>query len=185
VGKIGIPDAILEKQDALDDAEWTFMRQHTVLGERILAASPALRGAGAIVRSTHERWDGHGYPDELGGETIPLAARIIAVCDAYAVMTTDRCYRKRMSDRAACDELRRHAGRQFDPKVVDAVLAELQCDVAIPQAGSAAPSEPARSGFGATSGEIGTQRVEQAAAYLRSAVTASSAPSAHVGVKPS
>ena len=92
VGKVGIPDAILDKPAGLDATEWELMHQHTILGERILNAAPALRPVARIVRSTHERWDGPGYPDGLRGAEIPLAARIVAVCDAYDAMTTDRAY---------------------------------------------------------------------------------------------
>ena len=95
VGKVGIPDAILDKRGRLDESEWEFMRQHTILGERILNAAPALRPVARLVRATHERWDGGGYPDGLAGEQIPLGARIIAVCDAYEAMIADRAYRAR------------------------------------------------------------------------------------------
>ena len=102
------------------------MRQHTILGERILNAAPALRPVARIVRATHERWDGGGYPDGLAGESIPLSARIVAVCDAYEAMVTDRAYRRAIGHAAACRELRREAGRQFDPAVVEAFLGELE-----------------------------------------------------------
>ena len=125
VGKVGIPDAILGKPGELNDAEWEFMHQHTVLGERILSAAPALRPVAQIVRATHERWDGRGYPDGLAGEEIPLGARIIAACDAYDAMTTDRCYRRAIDHQHACEELRREAGHQFDRAVTDALLNEL------------------------------------------------------------
>jgi HD-GYP domain-containing protein (c-di-GMP phosphodiesterase class II) len=125
VGKVGIPDAILDKAGALNDAEREFVRQHTLLGERILNAAPALRPVAMIVRASHERWDGKGYPDGLAGEDIPLGARIIAACDAYEAMTSDRCYRAAMRHEAACEELRREAGRQFDRKVVEALVHEL------------------------------------------------------------
>jgi HD-GYP domain-containing protein (c-di-GMP phosphodiesterase class II) len=125
VGKVGIPDAILGKPGPLDADEWEFIRQHTVLGERILSAAPALRPVAAIVRASHERWDGTGYPDRLRGEEIPLAARIVAVCDAYDAIISDRCYRAARSDQAARAELLREAGRQFDPVVVAAFLEEL------------------------------------------------------------
>jgi diguanylate cyclase (GGDEF)-like protein len=125
VGKVGIPDAILDKPAALDVADWEFMRQHTILGERILNAAPALRPVAAIVRSTHERWDGAGYPDGLRGEQIPRGARIVAVCDAYEAMRTDRSYRPARSHEAACEELRAMAGTQFDPEVVTALLDEM------------------------------------------------------------
>ena len=122
VGKVGVPDAILDKPGELDADEWEFIRRHTVLGERILSAAPALRPVAAIVRASHERWDGQGYPDALAGEAIPLGARIIAVCDAYEAMLTERSYRSAMSRSRARDELRREAGRQFDPAVVKAFL---------------------------------------------------------------
>jgi diguanylate cyclase (GGDEF)-like protein len=126
VGKVGIPDAILNKPAALDPAEWEFMHQHTILGERILHAAPALRPVARLVRASHERWDGTGYPDGLAGEAIPLGARIVAVCDAFEAMTTDRPYRQAMTVEAACRELRSAAGTQFDPQVVDAFLVALQ-----------------------------------------------------------
>ena len=125
VGKVGIPDAMLDKPGALTAEEWEFMHQHTILGERILHAAPALRPVGRIVRSTHERWDGAGYPDGLRGEEIPLGARIVAVCDAYDAITSDRSYRPARSRAAAREELRAAAGTQFDPIVVAACLEEL------------------------------------------------------------
>jgi HD-GYP domain-containing protein (c-di-GMP phosphodiesterase class II) len=125
IGKVGIPDAILAKPGPLDAEEWDFIRQHTVLGERILSAAPALRPVAGIVRATHERWDGRGYPDGLCGNDIPLAARIIAVCDAYEAIITDRCYRSAQTPEAAREELTRQASHQFDPVVVAAFLEEL------------------------------------------------------------
>ena len=125
VGKVGIPDAILDKPGTLDGDEWGFMHQHTILGERILNAAPALRPVARLVRSTHERWDGTGYPDGLKGTEIPRGARIVAVCDAYEAMTTDRAYRGAMSHAAACRELRAMAGTQFDPSVVETFVAEV------------------------------------------------------------
>jgi two-component system, cell cycle response regulator len=123
MGKVAIPDAILDKPGPLDDAEWEFMRRHTIIGERILQAAPALERVAVIVRSTHERMDGKGYPDQLTGEEIPLAARIVLVCDAYEAMTADRSYRGAMSDEVAIEELERCAGAQFDPRVVAAFRA--------------------------------------------------------------
>jgi HD-GYP domain-containing protein (c-di-GMP phosphodiesterase class II) len=128
VGKVGIPDAILDKPGELDGDEWEFIRQHTILGERILSAAPALAPVAAVVRATHERWDGRGYPDRLAGERIPLAARVIAVCDAYEAITSERRYREARTSADAREELLREAGHQFDPVVVDAVIGVLdQC----------------------------------------------------------
>jgi HD-GYP domain-containing protein (c-di-GMP phosphodiesterase class II) len=122
IGKVGVPDAILAKPGPLDPEEWEFIRQHTILGDRILSAAPALRPVARIVRASHERWDGNGYPDRLKGEEIPLAARIISVCDAYDAMVTDRCYRPGRPPEAARRELADESGRQFDPAVVSAFL---------------------------------------------------------------
>ena len=96
-----------------------------MIGEAILSAAPALVPVARIVRSSHERFDGAGYPDRLAGEEIPLAARVVAVCDAYDAMTSDRAYRRGMSAEAALEELRRGAGTQFDPAVVEAFCVEL------------------------------------------------------------
>jgi diguanylate cyclase (GGDEF)-like protein len=125
IGKLAIPDEILHKPGPLSDAEWHFMRQHTIIGERILNAAPALRPVARIVRATHERWDGRGYPDGLAGRAIPLGARIVAVSDAYEAMTTERCYRGPRTEPEALAELRRHAGSQFDPAVIEALSRHL------------------------------------------------------------
>jgi diguanylate cyclase (GGDEF)-like protein len=126
IGKVGIPDAVLDKPGPLNADEWAFVHQHTILGERILNAAVALRPVARVVRSTHERWDGTGYPDRLAGTEIPLGARIIAVCDAYDAMTAERPYRPPLSHELACDELRASAGTQFDPEVVEAFLREIE-----------------------------------------------------------
>ncbi|GIU94096.1 MAG: hypothetical protein KatS3mg012_0553 [Gaiellaceae bacterium] len=126
LGKIAVPDEILHKPGPLDEREWAFVRQHTVVGERILRASPALYDVAAIVRSTHERWDGSGYPDGLAGEEIPLAARIVCVCDAYDAMTSTRAYREALPPEEALAELERCAGTQFDPTVVRVVVAHVR-----------------------------------------------------------
>jgi two-component system cell cycle response regulator len=122
VGKVAIPEAILAKPGPLTDAEWVLMRQHTVIGERIVASSPALSRVGPLVRSSHERWDGRGYPDGIPAREIPRGARVIAVCDSFHAMTSDRSYRKAMSEEVAVAELRAGAGSQFDPDVVAAFL---------------------------------------------------------------
>lgn len=124
VGKLAIPDVVLQKSGPLDPTEWAFIHSHTLIGQRILNAAPALRSVGVIVRSTHENWDGSGYPDGLAGEAIPLAARIIAACDAYSAITSDRPYRGARTPAEAVAELRRCGGRQFDREVV-----ELLCTV--------------------------------------------------------
>jgi two-component system cell cycle response regulator len=123
VGKIAIPESILHKPGDLDDDEWAYMKRHTLIGERFLLSVPALRAVGRLVRSSHERWDGDGYPDGLAGEDIPLGARIISVCDAYDAMVTDRPYRRGTDRASALDELQRCAGSQFDPRVVTAFCA--------------------------------------------------------------
>ena len=125
VGKMAIPDAILHKPGPLDADEWTFMHQHTVVGERILSAAPALAPVGRVVRSSHERFDGEGYPDRLAGASIPLGARIVAACDAFDAMVSSRPYREPLALAEALAELRRCAGTQFDPTVIDALCEEL------------------------------------------------------------
>jgi len=122
IGKSAIPDAILFKPDPLDADEWAFMRRHTIIGERILLGAPSLTSVAAIVRSSHERFDGKGYPDALAGEAIALAARIIFACDAFDAMTSDRPYSPPISKELAVVELRACAGTQFDPQVVEALV---------------------------------------------------------------
>jgi diguanylate cyclase (GGDEF)-like protein len=128
VGKVAIPDAILNKPGPLDDAEWAFMKRHTIIGERIISAAPALAVVAKLVRSTHERYDGRGYPDGLAGTDIPLIARIVAVCDAYDAMITTRAYRDARSRPWAIAELRSCSGTQFDPDVVEAVIGSLDAE---------------------------------------------------------
>jgi HD-GYP domain-containing protein (c-di-GMP phosphodiesterase class II) len=124
VGKIRIPKEIINKPGSLTPEEWEVMRTHTTEGERLLAKVGGLLGqVGTIVRSCHERWDGGGYPDGLAGEQIPLVARIVMCCDALNAMTTDRSYRKAFPLVDALAELRRNAGSQFDPAVVEALVA--------------------------------------------------------------
>jgi diguanylate cyclase (GGDEF)-like protein len=122
VGKTAIPDAILNKPGPLDPEEWEFMKRHTLIGERILAAAPALARVAPLVRATHERSDGAGYPDGLRENEIPLSARIVAVVDAYDAMTADRPYRTPLTGDQAIAELRRCAGSQFDRTVTDAFI---------------------------------------------------------------
>jgi ribonuclease P protein subunit RPR2 len=121
LGKIAIPDEILQKPGALTAAEWRLMQTHTVVGEQLLQGVTFLRGKGLeVVRSHHERWDGKGYPDRRGGEEIPVAARVFAVADALDAMTSDRPYRPAMPWAAAGRELVAQSGAQFDPAVVEA-----------------------------------------------------------------
>jgi diguanylate cyclase (GGDEF)-like protein len=120
VGKIAIPDAILSKPEKLAEDEWAFIRRHPLIGERILSAAPSLLRVAQLVRMSHERFDGKGYPDGREGQAIPIGARIILVCDAFHAMTSDRPYRSGMSAELALEELRRCAGTQFDPAVVEA-----------------------------------------------------------------
>jgi two-component system cell cycle response regulator len=137
VGKVAIPDAILDKPGPLDEEEWAFMRRHTVIGERIVAAAPALRDVATLVRASHERHDGGGYPDGLAGAEVPLGARIVSVCDSFDAMVADRPYRAALSNDAALVELQRCAGTQFDPQVVAAfrdALADLAARDALPRA---------------------------------------------------
>jgi len=125
IGKVGIPDEVLHKPGALDEGEWELMRQHPVIGERILRMIPGLGPIARIVRHEHERWDGGGYPDAIAGTEIPIGSRIILACDAYHAMTSDRPYRKSMAHADALAELARHAGTQFDPEVVQALVGYL------------------------------------------------------------
>jgi two-component system cell cycle response regulator len=124
IGMAAIPDAILHKPGALDHEERMFVERHTLIGERVLAAAATGRPVGAIVRATHEHYDGRGYPDGVSGDQIPLASRIIAVCDAYCAMRSERSYRGAMSPQEALAELRCCSGSQFDPRVSE-ILIEL------------------------------------------------------------
>ena len=124
IGKVAVPDAILNKPGPLSGVEWEFMRTHTLLGERILAAAPALSHEAALVRSSHERWDGTGYPDKLARDDIPLGSRIICVADAFDVMTSTSAHQAMRTEMQALTELHRCAGSQFDPAVI-AVLEQV------------------------------------------------------------
>jgi putative nucleotidyltransferase with HDIG domain len=153
VGKIAVPKEIINKAGPLDDEEWAIMRQHTIEGQRLLdQVGGFMRDVGRIVRSSHESFDGTGYPDGLAGDQIPLESRIVACCDAFSAMTTDRSYRKARSAPAALEELRRCAGTQFDPTVVDAVVGvvkrgrehELSAAALLPDPAAALERLPAR-----------------------------------------
>ena len=127
VGKISVPNEIINKPGPLDDAEWEVIRRHTIEGERMLKRiGGVLAEVGTIVRASHEDFDGSGYPDGLAGEAIPIEARIVTACDAFSAMTTTRSYRKAMSTEAALAELRACAGTQFDPEVVAALVELLE-----------------------------------------------------------
>ena len=146
VGKVAVDNEIINKRGPLTQEEFTVIKTHTIEGHRMLAEIGGLLGrVGVIVRSCHERWDGTGYPDGLAGEAIPLAARIVFCCDAFHAMTTDRSYRTARSPRRAIAELQAHAGTQFDPEVVDALVRAIREYV---EDGRAAPrfvrSPPAR-----------------------------------------
>ena len=120
IGKLALPDAISASADPLSPDDWQLVRQHTLVGARILSGTSALAEVARLVRSSHERWDGTGYPDGLAADSIPLGSRIIFCCDAYDAMTRGRRYRPKATEQEALAELRRCAGSQFDPFVVDA-----------------------------------------------------------------
>jgi HD-GYP domain-containing protein (c-di-GMP phosphodiesterase class II) len=122
IGKIAVPESILNKPGPLTDDERAEVERHVLVGEQILAPVEFLAGVRPLVRHGHERWDGTGYPDRLAGEEIPLGARIILACDAYDAMTSDRPYRSAMARPAAREEMRRYSGSQFDPAIVSALL---------------------------------------------------------------
>jgi len=119
IGKVGLPESILDKPGPLSDREWATVRRHTKIGARLVAAMPGLGHLAPLVRASHERWDGSGYPDGLRGEEIPLVSRIVFVCDAFDAMTTTRSYRRALPRTAALRELRDHASTQFCPTCVE------------------------------------------------------------------
>jgi two-component system cell cycle response regulator len=124
VGKLAIPDAILNKAAPLDSHEWAIMRTHSEIGQRILAAAPSLAHAAKLVRHHHERYDGFGYPDRLAGENIPVGAAIIAVCAAFVAMMKQRPFSDAITVSEALSELHHYSGTQFDPHIVE-VFCEL------------------------------------------------------------
>jgi HD-GYP domain-containing protein (c-di-GMP phosphodiesterase class II) len=133
VGKIAIPDEIINKPGPLSEEEWDVMRTHTIRGQEYLAKVGGVLGeVGDIVRASHERWDGLGYPDGVSGPSIPLAARIVSCCDAFNAMTTERPYRMPMSQEVALRELVDNAGTQFDPHVVRTLIAVVRRSVYTP-----------------------------------------------------
>ena len=126
VGKIGIAESVLSKTDSLSDGEWETMMRHPDVGHEILSEVQSLRAVAEVVRSHHERFDGQGYPQGLKGDEIPISARIYAVVDAYAAMTSERPYRKKMAHDSAVREIVRNSLTQFDPAIVEAFLVSLQ-----------------------------------------------------------
>ncbi len=130
LGKIGISDDLLKKPGSLTPHEQAKMRRHPAIAAQILEPVPLAPGVKLAVKHSHERWDGSGYPDGLAGEDIPIEARILSVADAFEAMTTDRPYRQALGPQAAKEELRRCAGSQFDPRVVEAFLQVLSPAVA-------------------------------------------------------
>jgi ribonuclease P protein subunit RPR2 len=126
VGKVAVPSEILLKPGPLTEAEWVTMQSHAAVGGELVGRIDAFSHLASVVRASHERWDGSGYPDGLAGEDIPLAARIIAACDTYEAITTDRPYRPARTPDHARKELRRAAGDQLDARVVEALLQELE-----------------------------------------------------------
>jgi HD-GYP domain-containing protein (c-di-GMP phosphodiesterase class II) len=126
VGKVAVPDAVLQKRGALTESEFAQVRRHPVVGARIVSSVAELAHLAPAIRSGHERWDGRGYPDGLSGEEIPVLSRITFVCDAYDAMVSDRPYRAALGPKAAVGEVRRNAGSQFCPDASDALLKVLK-----------------------------------------------------------
>jgi putative nucleotidyltransferase with HDIG domain len=161
VGKLNVPKEIINKPGPLDNAEWDVMRGHTIEGQRLLdKVGGFMHDVGLIVRSSHERFDGSGYPDGLAAEAIPLEARIVCCCDAFNAMTTDRSYRTARPVEAAVRELRRCAGTQFDPAVVDAAVAVVERRLAVEVGVEALLPDPAagveRASVAASGGAVTT-----------------------------
>jgi HD-GYP domain-containing protein (c-di-GMP phosphodiesterase class II) len=124
IGKVGIPDAVLNKPGKLDDDEWKIMQSHTVIGAGIIMKSSGegIEEIAAAAMHHHERWDGHGYPDGLSGEDIPFSARIIALCDSTDAMLSDRVYRKALSEDVCKDELLKNSGKMYQPELAHAFV---------------------------------------------------------------
>ena len=174
IGKVAIPDLVLGKPGPLDEDEWRLMRTHTIVGERLLCSVPTLEAVGAIVRSTHERWDGLGYPDGLAGEEIPLAARVVSACDAFDAMLSDRPYCPSLPLDDAVRELRGNSGSQFDPAVVEAlveVVTSSDADVHRPTI-RRAPVEPRLSTIASLRGLLDVTRLVRRAGSLSSVLDA-------------
>ena len=129
IGKLAIPPWVLDKPGPLTHDERALMQDHSMIGQKILERKPVLFGLGGLVRATHERWDGNGYPDRLKGSAIPLPSRIVSVCDAFDAMTHPRAYRGAATQDTALEELRRGAGTQFDPGVIETFCTVLEANV--------------------------------------------------------
>ena len=145
IGKIAIPDEILHKSGDLTPEEWTLMRKHPMIGQRVLDAAPALGEVAQLVRSTHERWDGSGYPDGLAGRDIPIGSRVILICDAYNAMTEGRPFRAARSNKQALEELESEVGTQFDPELVKTFVEKVMPALERERYGSPAAKPPAGS----------------------------------------
>jgi len=171
VGKVAIPDEILRKPGSLDDPEWEFIKRHTLIGERIISAAPALAVVARYVRSTHEHYEGGGYPDGLVGNKIPLIARIVTVCDAYDAMLTKRPYQHARTSSAAITELRRCSGTQFDPDVVEAFVGVLQASAPMDLSAHGHRQDEPRAGV-STARPVPTSAIRAKAARRRAAVFA-------------
>jgi len=128
IGKIGVPEAVLRKQGPLADDEWEMMRRHPIVGAQIVAPFEFFAAGALAIRHHHERWDGSGYPDGLGGAAIPAGARVVAVADVYDALTSDRPYRAALSSTAALELITRQAGTTLDAHVVDALVEVLALD---------------------------------------------------------
>jgi HD-GYP domain-containing protein (c-di-GMP phosphodiesterase class II) len=173
VGKVAIPKEIINKPGSLDPDEWTIIKTHTVEGQKMLdRVGGFMREVGLIVRSHHERWDGGGYPDGLAGEQIPLEARIIACCDTWNAMRTDRSYRKALSYEVSLEELRAALGRQLDPAIVEVLMRLVAAD----EAQAVAAARPERSvrhesvdGHPVSRDAVGAPRRQLASGYARQA----------------
>jgi putative nucleotidyltransferase with HDIG domain len=140
LGKLAIPPQILSKAGPLDPHEWDVVRTHPDRGADILLRAPGLQSLAAAVRASHERWDGGGYPNGLAGKEIPFAARVVSTCDAFDAMVAERPYSPALAPEAATAELLECAGSQFDPEIVDALVAELSTAVAAPAVRWPAPA---------------------------------------------
>ena len=174
IGKVAIPDLVLGKPGPLDEDEWRLMRTHTIVGERLLCSVPTLEPVGAIVRSTHERWDGLGYPDGLAGEEIPLAARVVAACDAFDAMLSDRPYCPSLPLDEAVRELCGNSGSQFDPMVVEALIEVVTSSDAEVRRSPvrSAPVEPRLSTIASLRGLLDVTRLVRRAGSLSSVLDA-------------